>query len=170
MREAGSGPLRRWHSRAALAPAVLAAALVVMGVRGERRLDQPYDVQRERRADAIGRDLRRLVGPRETVQGMGFAAAPALLRLGLRQPTRFLGDFVFFLDSEDPRTRALRAEFVAGLEAGRPAAIVVLPERGAGSPFARLDTFPALTRLLEQRYTVAVEGWGYRIYGRRPGP
>jgi len=76
---------------------------------------------------------------------------------------------VFFLAPDDPRTRALRAEFVAGLEAGRPAAVVVLPERGAGAPFARLDAFPDLARLLGERYTIAVEGWGYRIYARRPG-
>ena len=50
----------------------------------------------------------------------------ALLRLELRQPTRFLYDFHFFHDEGDPRIQALRAELVAGLERGRPAAVVVL--------------------------------------------
>src|SRR4026208_2487951 len=83
-----------------------------------------------------------------TVQVMDTTAGGihALLRLHLRQPTRFIYDFPFFHDVGDPRIEALRAELIDGPLAGRPAAIVVLeeswpdPDRGYG----RLETFPRL--------------------------
>ncbi|HET8530464.1 MAG TPA: hypothetical protein VFO08_04900, partial [Methylomirabilota bacterium] len=91
----------------------------------------------------------------------------ALLRLGLRQPTRFIYDFHFFHDVADPRIQALRAELVAGLERGRPAAIVVLEESWPEPGYARLAAFPELARTLDRSFTLAVTGAGYRIYAKR---
>jgi len=62
---------------------------------------------------------------------------------GLRQPTRFIYDFHFFHDVNDPRIRALRAELVAGLAAHPPAAVVVLERAGPSSGYERLATFPS---------------------------
>ena len=120
---------------------------------------------------AITRDLQPLAPLGATVQVMDTTAGGihALLRLHLRQPTRFIYDFPFFHDVGDPRIEALRAELIDGLLAGRPAAIVVLeeswpdPDRGYG----RLETFPRLQEYLERAYEPPLEGPGYRIYAKR---
>ncbi|HLF50057.1 MAG TPA: hypothetical protein VJA45_11835, partial [Methylomirabilota bacterium] len=91
----------------------------------------------------------------------------ALLRLGVRQPTRFLYDFHFFHDAGDMRIRALRAELAAGIEAVRPAAIVVFKDVWLAPGYERLADLPALSALLERAYALAVEGDGYRIYATR---
>jgi len=123
------------------------------------------------RVAAIARDLRPLAPPGTTVQVMDTTAGGihALLRLHLRQPTRFIYDFPFFHDVGDRRIEALRAELIEGLEAGRPAAIVVLeeswpdPDRG----YDRLETFPRLLEYLARVYAPPLEGPGYRIYAKR---
>jgi hypothetical protein len=119
--------------------------------------------------DALTRDLAPLVSPGATVQVLDTTSGGvhALLRLGLRQPTRFLYDFHFFHHPDDPRIRALRAELVAGLTAGRPAAVVVLEESWPGLGYDRLATFPELVELLERSFTLAVTGPGYRIHAQR---
>ena len=87
----------------------------------------------------------------------------------MKQPTRFIYDFHLFHGVGDPRIEALRTEFLTGLEAGRPAAIVVLeeswplPEVG----YRRLDTFPQLRHYLERAYGPPLERPGYRIYAKR---
>jgi hypothetical protein len=91
----------------------------------------------------------------------------ALLRLGIREPTRFIYDFHFFHDVDDPRIQALRAELVAGLERERPAAVVVLEESWPELGYARLAAFPELARTLDRSFTLAVTGAGYRIYAKR---
>jgi hypothetical protein len=91
----------------------------------------------------------------------------ALLNLGVRQPTRFMYDFHFFHDEADPRIQALRAEFAAALEAGRPAVIVIFKDTWNRAGYDRLQELPAVSRLLGRAYGVAVDGDGYRIYLRR---
>jgi len=93
----------------------------------------------------------------------------ALLRLRMRQPTRFLYDFHFFHDQGDPRIAALQREFVAGLEVGRPAAIVVMRDTWNRPGYDRVREIPGLTTLLDRAYALAVEGDGYRIYAKRAG-
>jgi hypothetical protein len=90
----------------------------------------------------------------------------ALLRLGGREPTRFLYDFHFFHDTEHPTIRALRAELLRDLDA-RPPALIVLFERGwpAGG-YERFDTFPGLAERLV-RYDLVQAGPGYRIHAQR---
>jgi hypothetical protein len=93
----------------------------------------------------------------------------ALLRLGVRQPTRFIYDFHFFHHEGDARIEALRAEFAAGLAAGRPAAIVVLRDSWPREGYDRLERFPAVKRLLDREYRLGVERDAYRIYAKRGG-
>jgi len=109
------------------------------------------------------------VPPGATVQVMDTTSGGihALFRLGLRQPTRFIYDFHFFHDVNDPRIRALRAELVAGLAAHPPAAVVVLEESWPELGYERLATFPELTQVLERAFPLAVTGPGYRIYAKR---
>jgi hypothetical protein len=93
----------------------------------------------------------------------------ALLRLQLRQPTRFLYDFHFFHNETAPRIQALRAELVRGLERGRPAAVVVLRDSWRERGYDRLARFPELGALLARDYALAVQGDDYRIYAKRSG-
>jgi hypothetical protein len=158
-------------ARRPIALAVWALLVVVLGAKGVEALDAPWIAQKARRVAAITRDLGPLLPPGATVQVMDTTAGGihALFRLGSRQPTRFIYDFPFFHDAGDPRIEALRAEFLAGLAAGRPAAVLVLEESWPVPGYGRLDGFPALQRLLEESYRVAVDGAGYRIYAKRSG-
>ena len=156
-------------ARRLLAMTAWALLVLVLGAKGVEALDAPWITQKARRVSAIARDLQPLVPPGATVQVMDTTSGGihALLRLGLREPTRFIYDFHFFHDGEDPRIAALRAEFVAGLERGRPAAVVVLEESWPEPGYERLDAFPELARLLDRSFMLAVAGEGYRIYAKR---
>jgi hypothetical protein len=156
-------------ARRPIALAVWTLLVVVLGAKGVEALDAPWIAEKARRVAAITRDLGRLVPPGATVQVMDTTAGGihALFRLGSRQPTRFIYDFHFFHDVGDPRIEALRAEFLTSLEAGRPAAVVILEDGWPVPGYGRLDAFPALRRTLDESYTVAVEGTGYRIHAKR---
>jgi hypothetical protein len=158
--------------RRPLALAVWALLLIGLGSKSVKALDAPWIAEKARRVAAITRDLEPLAAPGATVQVMDTTAGGihALFRLGLRQPTRFIYDFHFFHDAGDPRIEALRAEFLAGLTAGRPAAVVILEESWPVPGYDRLEAFPALRRTLDEAYTVAVEGVGYRIHAKRSDP
>jgi hypothetical protein len=164
----------RWDARPALSRALtlalLVLAVVFLGAKGVDAADARWVADKERRVSALTRDLRPLAdaGPVQ-VMDVTEGGVHALLRLHLRQPTRFLYDFPFFHDEADARIQALRAEFARDLEQGRPTAVVVFRAPWRGSGYERLDGFPAVARLLERDYTLAVEGDGYRIYAKRAG-
>ena len=161
-----SGTLRR-----GAALVVFAAAVATLGAKGADALDAGWIAEKSRRVAALSQELSPLVRAGDTVQVMDVTEGGlhALLRLGLRQPTRFLYDFHFFHDQADPRIKALRQEFMAGLEAGQPAAIVVMRDTWNRRGYDRLREIPGLTSLLERAYRLASEGDGYRIYAKRAG-
>jgi len=153
----------------ALASVVLVIAIALLGVKGVEAADARWIADKEARVSSLVRDLTGLVGPGASVQVMDVTEGGihALLRLHLRQPTRFLYDFHFFHDERDPRIQALRAEFAGDLERGRPAAVVIFRDTWRRQGYERLKDFPAVDRLLESEYKLAVEGDGYRIYAKR---
>ncbi len=153
----------------ALASVVLVIAVALLAVKGVEAADARWITEKEARVSSLVRDLTGLAGPGDSVQVMDVTEGGihALLRLHLRQPTRFLYDFHFFHDERDPRIQALRAEFVGDLERGRPAAVVVFRDTWRRQGYERLKEFSAVDRLLEREYTLAVEGDGYRIYAKR---
>jgi Dolichyl-phosphate-mannose-protein mannosyltransferase len=155
--------------RRAAALAAAAALVVTLGAKGVDAMDAPWIAAKARRVAALARDLRPLAPPGATVQVMDVAEGGihALLELERRQPTRFIYDFHFFHDETDPRIRALRSEFMMGLETGRPAAIVVLKESWNRPGYDRLRELPGLQPLLDRAYILAVDGDGYRIYAKR---
>jgi len=157
----------RWSR--ALASVVLVIAVALLAVKGVEAADARWITEKEARVSSLVRDLTGLAGPGDSVQVMDVTEGGihALLRLHLRQPTRFLYDFHFFHDERDPRIQALRAEFVGDLERGRPAAVVVFRDTWRRQGYERLKEFSAVGRLLEREYTLAVEGDGYRIYAKR---
>jgi hypothetical protein len=158
-----------WGARRPVALAVWALVVLVLGAKGVDAREPDWIAEKARRVTAITRDLAPLVPAGATVQVLDTTAGGvhALLRLGLRQPTRFIYDFHFFHDVDDPRIRALRAELLAGLAAGRPAAVVVLEDSWPELGYERLAAFPELARMLETSFTLAVTGPGYRIYAKR---
>ena len=157
----------RWSR--AVASVVLVIAVALLGVKGVEAADARWITDKEARVSSLVRDLTGLAGPGDSVQVMDVTEGGihALLRLHLRQPTRFLYDFHFFHDERDPRIQALRAEFVGDVERGRPAAVVVFRDTWRRQGYERLNDFPAVDRLLEREYTLAAEGDGYRIYAKR---
>ena len=162
------------RSIAALIPRVVAAILfagtvAVLGAKGVEAVDAPWIAAKHRTVAALADDLARVAPPGSRAQVMDTAAAGihALLRLHLREPTRFIYDFHFFHDESDPRIQSLRREFTQALAAAPPAAIVVLHDSWPAVGYGRLDRFPALAALLDARYTLAREGAGYRIYAKR---
>ncbi|HWN91634.1 MAG TPA: hypothetical protein VNQ15_09490, partial [Verrucomicrobiae bacterium] len=163
----------RWNVAPSLSRAASLAVLVIvvafLGIKGVDAADAPWIAAKERRVSALVRDLEPLVVPGGTVQVMDVTEGGihALLRLHLPQPTRFLYDFHFFHDEGDPRIQALRAEFSRGLETRRPAAVVVFRDTWRRAGYARLEALPAVARLLQADYRLAVEGDGYRIYVSR---
>ena len=163
----------RWRAALVLrrsAALVVAVTLVVtLGAKGVDAMNASWIALKARRVAGITRDLRPLVPPGATVQVMDVTdgGIHALLNLGLRQPTRFIYDFHFFHDESDPRIRALRSEFMTGLETGRPAAIVVLKDTWNRPGYDRLRELPGLMPLLDRAYRLAVDGDGYRIYAKR---
>jgi len=167
--EPSRGSSRALGLRRIAALAVLAATVAVLGAKGVDALEAPWIAAKARVVAAVTRDLAPLAPPGSTVQVMDVTegGVHALLNLGLRQPTRFIYDFHFFHDTGDPRIRALRAEFVEGLAAGRPAAVVVFRDTWNHGGYERLGDWPELERLLDRAYTIAVEGDGYRIYAKR---
>jgi len=153
--------------RAALV--TFAATVAVLGAKGADALEPAWIADKARRVAAMTRDLGPLLPPGGTVQVMDVTegGVHALYNLGRRQPTRFIYDFHFFHDTADPRIRRLRDEFVAGISAGRPAAIVILRDTWNHEGYERLDDWPAIEDLLARDYRLAVDGDGYRIYAKR---
>ncbi len=173
---AQTGERRAATGRARLASGLALAAWIalvaLLGVKGVEALDDSWTARKSGRVAAITRDLGRLVPAGETVQVMDTTSGGihALLRLRLRQPTRFIYDFQFFHDEADPRIQRLRAELVDGLAARPPAAMVVLEDDWIRPGYGRLDEFPEVARWLARGYTLAVDGDGYRIYAKRRHP
>lgn len=170
---AGLGMLPRRAAWLGLATAAsLLVAVGLLTVKGLEASDPGWIGQKEQRVEAVVAALAPALGAGDTVQVLDTTEGgiQALLRLGVAEPTRFLYDFHFFHDVDRPIVRALRAEFLRGLDA-RPPRFVVVFERGwpAGG-YERIDAFPALADRLQILYRRVGPGEGYRIYARRSDP
>jgi 4-amino-4-deoxy-L-arabinose transferase-like glycosyltransferase len=156
-------------ARRPLALATWTLLVVVLSVKGVEASDAGWIAEKARRVADITRDLEALAPPGATVQVMDTTSGGihSLLRLHLRQPTRFIYDFYFFHDVGDQHIEALRAEFLSGLESGQPAAIVILEESWPVPGYGRLESFPRLQEYLARAYDPPLERPGYRIYARR---
>jgi hypothetical protein len=117
----------------------------------------------------LASDLATRVTDGDTVQVMDttIGGIEALLRLKIRQPTRFIYDFHFFHDAAAPEIQALRREFVDALRAAPPRLIAVMHDTWLRSGYDRLDEFPELREILNETYALEVEHHGYRLYARR---
>jgi len=149
----------------------LAVALVLLTIKGLEASEAPWIWDKERHVRVLVDDLNRAaLAPGDTVQVLDIAdgGLHALLRLRVRQPTRFLYDVFFFHEADRPVVRAIRAEFVAALEA-RPPRFIVLMRGWPSGDYDRIRYFPALAELLARRYDVVVTRDGHRLYVMRAG-
>lgn len=161
--------LRHWRRpAAALLLASMALALVLLADKARAVAPAGWERDKADRARRLAAELVPMLAPGETVQVFDTTAGGvhALLRLGARQPTRFLYDFHFFHDPGHPTIRALRAELIRDLDAQPPALIVLFEAGWPAGGYERFDTFPALTARLV-RYDLVQAGPGYRIHAQR---
>jgi hypothetical protein len=161
---------RRWT--AAALSVVLLALLVLLGRKGVEAAPARWERDKAARVSALVHDLKARLRPGETVQMLDTTegGADALLRLGVKEPTRFVYDFHFFHDVDTPIVRALRAELIRGLDA-RPPRFIVLFEHGwpAGG-YDRVRAFPELAERLATRYRVVKAHAGYRVHAKPNDP
>ena len=150
----------------------LIATLVLLSLKGVEAAPAEWERVKAAQVDGLERQLAPRLRPGDTVQMLDTSdgGAHALLRLRVREPTRFVYDFHFFHDVDTPFVRALRAELVRGLDA-RPPRLVVVFERGwpAGG-YERIDSFPELAERLARRYELVNATPTYRIYAKRHDP
>jgi hypothetical protein len=167
----GRDPRRAAPALSALAVGLWGLLVFVLAVKGLAVREEAWIARKVARVGAVTRELRRVVPDGATVQVLDTTdgGIHALLRLGVRQPTRFLYDFHFFHHERDRRIQGLRAEFMAGLLARPPAALLVLRDDWIRPGYERLAAFPELAAWIERGYHLAAEGDGYRIYAQRPG-
>jgi hypothetical protein len=151
-------------------PLLLSVALTLIVLSGKAMAVSPAGWERakadvaRRLADELAPRLR----PGDTVQVLDTTGGGihALLRLGVREPTRFLYDFHFFHDDAQPAIRALRAELIQGLDARPPRLIVMFEQGWPAGGWDRIERFPELGERLA-RYDLVRPGPGYRIYAQR---
>jgi hypothetical protein len=168
--------LRTGRRPAALA---LAACVVVgaggfwlKGVKAAQAAEGGWITAKERRVSALVADLGPRLRPGDRVQVLDTTegGVHALLRLGVRQPSRFIYDFPFFHQVDRPIVRALRSEMMAALEAQPPNFIVLFRQGWPAGDYDRLATFPKLAAFIASRYRIAGQSDDYRIYAKRDDP
>jgi len=145
--------------------------MATFGVKGFQGLEDYR--QYWARARAVASALAPILEGGRTVQVLdsgrgGHVGHRVLYLLRARQPTRFIYDFHLFHDVASPWAQKLQGEFMEGLRARPPAAIVLFEKSWPGrSDYERLNQFPALAAWLKSGYRLAHEGEGYRIYEAR---
>jgi hypothetical protein len=155
--------------RPALAAMLILALIVTAGTlwtKGLRNLAPEWIEAKIARVGRVSEGLGPLVGPDDTVQVLDTTdgGIHALLRLKIRQPSRFLYDFHFHHDVGHPYVRRLRAELMGELRARPPAAVVVFAQGWPAGGYERLSGFPELQDWLSAGYRLSEEGDGYRLY------
>ncbi|OGL11176.1 MAG: hypothetical protein A3I17_04025 [Candidatus Rokubacteria bacterium RIFCSPLOWO2_02_FULL_72_37] len=157
---------RRWAPAAAVL-ASIAVATVLLGIKGVEASHAPWIAEKERRVNALVRDLGGRVGPGGSVQVLDTTAGgiDALLRLRIVQPTRFVYDFHFYHDTDTPIVHKLRADFAQEFDRHPPAFVVLFEQGWPAGGYERVQRFGNL-RLRLSAYRLARSGPGYRVYAR----
>src|SRR5262245_27345618 len=163
-------------ARPRLVGVALLAGLVILAIllgnTGAKTALAEWIWDKERIVRLLTEDLQQRVRAGDTVQVLDTTegGVHALLRVGVAEPTRFIYDFHFFHDTEQPTIRALRAEFARGLALRPPRYIVVMRRSWPTGGYERPESFPELSERLAATYTVDIDRPHYRIYAQRHGP
>ena len=93
-----------------------------------------------------------------------------LLRLGRKQPTRIIYDFMLFKDDPNqPFVRKLREDFLRNMEATPPKYVLFFRVGWpGGAGYERINEFDKFATWFDKNYEIVKERPDYRIYGRRP--
>ncbi|HEX3178638.1 MAG TPA: hypothetical protein VHZ49_18330 [Methylomirabilota bacterium] len=152
--------------------AALLATLIVLGQKGVEASSARWERDKAARVSELVQTLRARLSPGDTVQMLDTSdgGAHALLRLGLRQPTRFVYDFHFFHDVDSPVVRGLRSELVHALDAQPPRFIVLFEHGWPAGGYERIGGFPELAAQLATRYAAPEAHAGFRLYAKRHDP
>ena len=147
----------------------LVMIVLMLGVTGARTAEATWIWDKERVVRLLTWDLQQRVSPGDTVQVLDTTdgGVHALLRLRLTEPTRFLYDFHFFHDPDQPAIRALRAEFMRALDRDPPRYIVVFRSGWPAGGYERIERFPELARWLTTRYVIDERRPTYVIHAKR---
>ena len=107
--------------------------------------------------------------PGDTVQVLDTAEGGlhALLRLHIRQPSRFVYDFHFLHDVDAPTIQGLRAEFMGAMRREMPRVIIVFRDGWPSGSYDRLRAFPALSEYIDAQYSIAEQRHWYTVLERR---
>jgi hypothetical protein len=161
--------LARWRRPPAL-PLLLTVVLLaaLLTAKATEASAAGWERDKAERVRRVAAEVAPLLARGDTVQVLDTTGGGihALLRLGVRQPTRFLYDFHFFHDVGQPAIEALRAELVRDLDARPPRVIVVFEQGWPAGGYERLGAFVALRDRLAG-YDLVRSGPGYRIYAQR---
>jgi dolichyl-phosphate-mannose-protein mannosyltransferase len=147
----------------------LVGCLALLTIRGRETANAAWIWDKEYVVRLLAHDLgeRMRAGDGVQVFDTTEGAIHALLRLHARQSTRFLYDFHFFHDVDHPTIQRLRAELVSSLQAQPPRFIVVFERGWPAGGLDRFQTFPELSRFMEERYTAVQRRAGYVILEAR---
>jgi hypothetical protein len=164
----GAAAADRRRALATILALALIATTGALWTKGQRNLAPDWIAAKMARVTRASAALGPLVSAGETVQVLDTSEGGihALLRLRVRQPTRFLYDFHFYHDVDHPYVRRLRAELMGALRAWPPVAVLIFERGWPAGGYERLAGFPELERWLSEGYRVAEEADGYRLYAR----
>jgi hypothetical protein len=145
----------------------LTILVAMLGRTGAVSAEADWIWDKERQVRLLTEDLgaRLREGDRVQVLDTTEGGVHALLRLGVVEPTRFLYDFHFFHDTGQPEIRALRAEFMAGLDLSPPRFIVLFRRGWPRGSEERIADFPELARRLREDY-VEIPRPAYVLYAK----
>jgi dolichyl-phosphate-mannose-protein mannosyltransferase len=148
----------------------LAILAVLLGRTGTLNAEANWIWDKERQVRLLTEDLGGRLRPGDLVQVLDTTdgGVHALLRLGVVEPTRFLYDFHFFHDTDQPVIRALRAELMAGLDLSPPRFVVLFRRGWPSGSERRIDDFPELARRLRGDYVTILRP-AYVLYAKRDG-
>jgi hypothetical protein len=151
---------------------VSAGGFWLKGVTAAQAAEGGWITAKERRVSALVADLGPRLRPGDLVQVLDTteAGVHALLRLSVRQPSRFLYDFAFLHDIDRPIIQAFQAELMGALRAHPPRFIVLFRQGWPAGGYERLAAFPELAGFIADRYRIAGQSDDYRIYAKRDDP
>jgi hypothetical protein len=114
-------------------------------------------------------DLSGKILPGETVQVMDSLGGGihALYDLRCKQPTRFVHDTLFFLGSDNPYRKKIRAEFLSDLQDRPPVFFVLFKASWPIRGYERIDSFVELRDWLYANYDLEVDNVFYHLYRKK---